>query len=52
MTGFHNTDIDKGINLKLATTVGHREIPIRDHQWGSPVIEASILGSQTELMGV
>lgn len=44
--------IKERTNLELITTGGHKEIPVGDHQWGSPVIEASSLENQTETMGV
>lgn len=40
--------IKEGINLQLATTGGHKETSIGDHQRGSPMTEASCLESKTD----
>lgn len=44
--------IKEGINLELVNTDGHREFPVDDHQWGSPMFEAYSLENQTEMMGM
>lgn len=40
--------IKEGINLQLATTGGHKETSIGDHQRGSPMTEVSCLESKTD----
>lgn len=55
MTRYQDTPVDKeGSILQLASTGGHSEIPVGNHQRGSPIrgspmIESSSLGSHTEM---